>query len=272
MKKKSFFTGLLSLFMLFGLLTPVSAETNSEVEEGLIPALPDAFISSESVLDAHLQEMGFSTTDLSNMPIDMKKEISSKDGKKVAAQELDTVVTVTDEEGNTVTDISVTAADATPTLSGYAVYSGTSNNGRELIYQVYATYNWNSSPFNFYTDNLAMAWQANATPTGTPGGQHSVDGGSGISTYVNHVDKEEVAGTSYKVDMKAGGTYTKQYGWGRQELRYPATADGTSTAIAVGYSHRILPGFTTGISLSFGYVGFSGNGKVDYTGRFTFVI
>ena len=119
--------------------------------------MSDASSVSESALDEHLQEMGFDTTEISTLPIDMKRDISSKDGKKVAAQELDTTVTVTDEEGNTVTDraaINQLAASSNPNISGYAVYSGTSNNGRERIYQVYATYRWASSPFNFYTDNL----------------------------------------------------------------------------------------------------------------------
>ncbi|WP_068502561.1 hypothetical protein [Paenibacillus kribbensis] len=271
MKKKNVISGLLSLFMFFSLLTSVGAQASNEIDQGIIPALSDASSVSESALDEHLQEMGFDTTEISTLPIDMKRDISSKDGKKVAAQELDTTVTITDEEGNTVTDraaINQLAASSTPNISGYAVYSGTSNNGRERIYQVYATYRWASSPFNFYTDNLAMAWQSNATPTGTPNGQHSVGG----NTYSNPVDKEEVSGTAWLVDIKAGGNTTVQSGWGRQELRYATSSQGINTAIAVGYSHRTLPTFTTDISLSYGVVSFSGNGKADYYGRFNFTI
>ncbi|SLK17352.1 MULTISPECIES: hypothetical protein [unclassified Paenibacillus] len=271
--KKSIVSGFLSLFMFFGLMSSVGAQSSNEINEGIVPALTEAVTASEDTIDNHLKEMGFFTNEISTMSIDMKREIASNDGKKVAAQELNTLVTVTDESGETTVGVASTnqlkaAASATPTISGYAVYGGTSNNGKERIYQVYATYRWSSSPFNFYTDYLAMAWQANATPTGTPNGQHSVLG----STAPNKVDKEEVSGTSWKVDIKAGGDTTVQEGWGRQELRYPTTSQGISTAIAVGYSHRTLPGFTTGVSLSFGVVSFSGTGKVDYTGRFTFTI
>ncbi|ALS09925.1 hypothetical protein ABE82_26265 (plasmid) [Paenibacillus peoriae] len=271
MNKKSVFSGLLSLFMFFSLLTSVGAQASNEVDQGIIPALSDASSVNESTLDEHLQEMGFETTEISTLPIEMKRDISSKDGKKVAAQEVDTTVTITDEEGNTVTDQAATnqlAASATPTISGYAVYSGTSNNGRERIYQVYATYRWASSPLNFYTDNLAMAWQSNATPTGTPNGQHTVDG----NTYSSPVDKEEVSGTAWFVDIKAGGSSTVQSGWGRQELRYATSSQGINTAIAVGYSHRNLPGNDTEVNLGFGVVSFGGIGKTDYTGRFNFTI
>ncbi|MNW49033.1 hypothetical protein D3C74_264330 [compost metagenome] len=270
--KKKFLTGLLSLFMLFGLLSPVGAQASNEIEEGLIPALSDAFSADENVLNNHLLKMGFNDSEISDIPVDMKREISSKDGKKAASQKLDTTITVTDENGNEIIDRNsasvVMAANIKPTLSGYAVYSGTSNNGKELIYEVYSTYRWNGTPDYFYTDNLGMAWQSNATPTGTPNGQHTIGG----NTYSNKVDREEVSGTAWLVDLRMGGSNTVQSGWGRQQLRYPASQDGMNTAIAVGYSHRWLPAWTTNVSLSFGYVGFSGNGKTDYSGRFNFVI
>lgn len=83
--------------MFFSLLTSVGAQASNEVDQGIIPALSDASSVSESTLDEHLQEMGFDTTEISTLAIEMKRDISSKDGKKVAAQELATTVTITDE-------------------------------------------------------------------------------------------------------------------------------------------------------------------------------
>ncbi|WP_340027874.1 hypothetical protein MHB71_23895 [Paenibacillus sp. FSL H7-0940] len=278
LKKKTLVSGLLSLFMFFSLLTSVGAQASNEVDEAVIPALSDAFSADESTINNHLEKMGFNSTEIFNLPIDMKRDISSKDGKKVASQDVDLTINATDEQGKSVNKQAlaeqVRAAASGPTVSGYAVYGGTSNNGKERIYQVYATYKWSSSPFNFYTDNLAMAWQSNATPTGSPNGQHTVYNTNGVKvgSYSSKVSKEEVSGTAWLVDIKAGGSYNVQDGWGRQELRYPTSSQGISTAIAVGYSHRTLPGFTTGVGLSFGYVSFTGTGKVDYTGRFNFTI
>ncbi|MDO3410035.1 hypothetical protein QWJ34_09710 [Saccharibacillus sp. CPCC 101409] len=273
MRKKNVLSVMLSLLMVFTFLSSASAEVVEDPKEDLISALPDSTYANEVELDNQLKEMGFNSEEISGMPIDLKREISSKKGKKAILQKIDSI-DLNQNKGNELNpdQFGITGLVPTPILSGYAVYSGTSNNGKESIYQVYATYYWDGNPEVYLTDTLAMAWKEAAVPTGTANGQHTLVDSIGSRSYSSPVQTQKVSGTAWNVDIKYAGVSGVQSGWGRQELRYLTSLRGTTTAIEVGYSHRTVPAFVTAVSLNFGYISFSGVGQFSYGNRFTFIL
>lgn len=242
----------------------VAASSNVDGNELISPLAKNSLTDAKKV-DNHLIKMGFTADELKRMPETMKADIASSGGKKIAASKIDTTAVYVDEHGNRSPVITLANDDDGLQLWGWVVKIGSTST--ENKYAAYVEYEWPTGPFWHYTDTVAMAWQSRATPYGDPLSQHNWRPSGSHHVYNNAIDKQQVEGNAWKVDIIGGGS--PQDGWGRQELRVGKSYEGQTGAIEIGYVHRLAPGTAT-VTISYGALSFSGTLQTEYNGRFNF--
>jgi hypothetical protein len=155
--------------------------------------------------------------------------------------------------------------------SGYSsiVYGGTVNEGREFVYFLYSRYNWNGVPSVYFDDYVALAWQANGTPSGQSFQHTRYYYGNYYNYTATEVDNGSITGTRWEFDIL--GTGDKQYGYGKQHIRIPVSNKGNTGAIAAGYAHPYLDGVVKAV-LSAASINWDDSWAMKKTWRQNFII
>ncbi|WP_128894501.1 hypothetical protein [Longirhabdus pacifica] len=274
---------LMTIFSLF-LITPVLA--SDENNDNLVFPFLNLENATEEMIDDYLIKMGFEKKEIEVMSTQLKADIAKKGGKKVELSKTSSEVVTYDQFGRkmdynsslsstpSVFNSSSSSSSDIFSLWAYVSKNEDESNSSENSYSVWVYYKWSESPFNFYTDKLAVAWQSKAGPYGDPSGfgntqlvldccEHPPE------SWDLPVDKQELEGTSWKVDVKAGGPDVEQWGQGYMEIRVPTKYEGTTGALEVGYAHRLGPGSIT-VTLNYGDVSFTPVLTEVYEDRYNF--
>ncbi|WP_128894500.1 hypothetical protein [Longirhabdus pacifica] len=272
---------LMTIFSLF-LITPVLA--SDENNDNLVFPFLNLENATEEMIDDYLIRMGFEKKEIEVMSTQLKADIAKRGGKKVELTKISSEIATYDEFGRkmdynstlsstpSVFNTSSSSSSDNFTLWAYVSKNEDESNSSENSYSVWVYYKWSSTPLNYYTDKLALAWQNKATPYGDPGGFGAKGTKFGdqlidVENWDLPVDKEQMQGNSWKVDVK-GSLVLEQWGQGYQEIRVPTEYEDTTGSIQVGYGHKILPG---SVSVTIGYASISfGSGTISYNDVYNF--
>ncbi|WP_128895705.1 hypothetical protein [Longirhabdus pacifica] len=253
---------MMTLFLWFMfIVTPVQA-SDDESDHTIIPFFNIEQASEENI-NAHLVNMGFEESEINRMSLEFKTEIASNGGKKVETIKSSNVIQHHEWNRN----FKLFSYASTPLLFAPPAFeiASTDNNNNdkfimwayvskfpssssvENIYGIYVHYKWNSSPLYFYTDTLAVVWQGKAHRHEDPSGFGNKatvmsSGITNLSYWDLPADIIKDGGVSWKVDVKAGGKNTEQWGHGFQKIRADKMHEGTTGVIEIAYGHRLAPG------------------------------
>ncbi|MNC30676.1 hypothetical protein D3C75_789650 [compost metagenome] len=225
--------------------------------------------------------MNFTDAEINNFPQELKNDLISTGGRKVALTKSNTKqiytsldgvdYTVTDENKEDIEkikqeDLSKINAGQVSTMkmgskedgiwSGYGAlfFSGSSSNGTEYVYSYLTYFNWSDTPNFFFADKIAMSYQNNATRTGSSG---KYDFGTGNSTL--SINTSSIYGISTSYSIPGPG-----YGYIKADVNIPKTQAGLTGLFNSAYGHPYLP---SGISVSiagYGSISLSGTGDKWY--------
>ncbi|WP_110933534.1 hypothetical protein [Paenibacillus bouchesdurhonensis] len=263
MKRSSIFLFTLLLMVVFSI--PASAAPN---ENDLIAPLEDAFSKNNQEVDQYLKMMGFTEDELAPLSTKLKKEIASNGGIKIKVEQLDPEERIIDKDGNDITNSRISIQDYNDSkFSLYGLAIKTASGTTENTYDIYAQYVWKSRPNFAFTDTLAMSWQSQVTPFGSPYSVHNWRNDPFTHQYTNSIQNQQNEGNSVLIDLLA--VDSQQDGYIKQTVKVSKSYQGTTGSVSLGYAHKIIPGIVSTI-LNYFSISFSGSGYQEFTDRFNF--
>ncbi|EOQ07459.1 hypothetical protein KOY_05335 [Bacillus cereus VDM021] len=189
-------------------------------------------LTSEQVNNI-LVQMGFSTTEISNMQDSLKKEIIKAGGKKAILTPVKNENTSHKSlvQSNPVEPEVVIANGLSFNL--FALYEGTQ--GSNHIYKVYTNGSWTSIPYRKTNDTIGIFWGDNVTAVNNS--DSARQSWFGDDEYENQLkgDRSSKYGTQWKVPFKNGATFNGVYT--SQKISIPTKFNGKKIQVGSGFIH-----------------------------------